>query len=512
MSKKTNRLLALLLCAVMVFSVIALSACSKDEPKETTPVPGSSQGDETQAPDPNADPYPDQDFDGYGFLAYEVAFDLSTYINNFTPNEDAATVIDQAIFTRNAEVEKKLNITISSEAKKASSTTGSAEGYSYLLQLRRSGDAVYDVATLPAYDVAKVAYSDGLYDMNHVSTLDLERSCWDQQAVKDLEIKGMQFFTTGDFNLDCFNATVVITFNKELAKQYNVNDLYQLVDEGKWTMDKWMEYTELVSDDLDGDSFYSNKDLYGALLWDDSIYAAVHSAGEHCAIVNDDGDLELTLGTERVVSVFQDYVDFSKKNCVLRWQQDFDLTTKTRKNNPGSTNGRDMFLNNQGLFLITAISTTTRYFRDMDTDYGILPMFKYDDTQDRYYNNVAPYSSRFMCLPFNQFDAERCGIILRSIGYSSEKYVVNAFYEKTLVSDTVRDEESLPMLQLIRETRVYDLGYFYQPANINKELIYLFRAENSNWISRYNALEKSAKTILGRFNDAFTKLKDDVWS
>ena len=510
MSKKTNSILSLLLCALMVFSVIALSACNQDDPKETTPV--SESGAETTETPSNADPYPDQDLDGYGFLAYEVAMSLETSINNFTPNEDAATVIDQAIFTRNAEVENKLNITISCDQKKADNTTGSTNGYSFLMRQKRSGDATYDVATLPAYDVSKLAGSDALYDINHVSTLDLERSWWDQQAVQDLEIKGMQFFITGDFNLDCFNATVAITFNKELAKQYNITDLYELVDEGKWTMDKWMEYTEMVSEDLDGDGFYSHKDLYGALLWDDSIYAAVHAAGEHCAIVNQDGDIELTLGTERVVSVFQDYVDFSKKDCVLRWQQTFNLETKTRSNSSSSPNAKEMFPNNQGLFLINAISTTTTNFRDMDTDYGILPMFKYDDSQDRYYNNVAPYSARFMCLPFNQFDAERCGVILRSIGYSSEKYVVNAFYEKTLVSDTIRDEESLPMLQLIRETRVYDLGYFYQPANINKELIYLFRAENSNWISRYTTLEGSANKVLKTLNDNFEKSKAENWS
>ncbi len=46
-----------------------------------------------------------------------------------------------------------------------------------------------------------------------------------------------------------------------------------------------------------------------------------------------------------------------------------------------------------------------------------------------------------------------------------------------------------------------------QNQNSRRESVQLFRAENPNFISRCNAPEKSAKTILARFNDAFDKIK-----
>ena len=61
------------------------------------------------------------------------------------------------------------------------------------------------------------------------------------------------------------------------------------------------------------------------------------------------------------------------------------------------------------------------------------------------------------------------------------------------------------MLDIIRDTRVYDLGYFYQPGNINKQLIIQFRAANADWMSTYKRLEKAAALQLKNINKALTQ-------
>ena len=511
-----KRVLSLLLCGVMLLSVLALVACTEKTPTPgTSGSAGTSSGSGTEITTPASTekecPIPAEDMDGYEFVAYEGYFGTgNTVASDFTVDESTSSVLDEAKFRRNALVENRFGVTVTAEQVKCTSTTGSAEGYGVVMKYKTSGDPSYDTVILPAYDQTKLAINGALFDMPKIPYLDLTQSYWDQQVVDNLSIKGMLFFLEGDYSISAFDAAVVIAFNKELAKQNQINDLYDLVSDGKWTMAKWMEYTRLVTGDLNGDDMYTQKDLYGSLLWDDAIYAVVHSTGELCCTLDDNGDLVLTAGTEKIVTAFSDFVTFAKENCCFRYQRTFN-DSGVATDYSASTYGKEMFTNNQGLFFFAALSAVNE-IRDMETDYGILPPFKYSEEQDRYYATVNPYGARFMGMPLFLEDEERSGKLLEAIGFYSEDIIPYAYYEKTLVGSVIKDEESLPMLELIRNSRVYDLGYFYQPSNINKNYIYLFRAYNPAWATQYAKLEKAASTVLDKqINKSFDTLAE-TWA
>ena len=505
-----KRILSTALASIMLAGCFAFGACGeKTPPTVTDPVVTTAAADiTTEVPDttepPIVCPIEEQDLEGYDFLALEASFKLVASYSDFICTEEGGTILDNAIFNRNEAVCDRLNMTIESKHVIVGSA-GSSESYGVLIRDKTSGDCNYDIAILPAYDQSQISYAGANYNMNLIDSIDFSNEWWDQMAVESLEIKGMQFFTTGDFSIDNFNSTIIIAFNKSIAKEKNIPDLYKTVNEGKWTLDTWKQYSSLVSEDLNGDEMFTDADLYGSLVWDDSIYAVVNAAGENCCVVGDDGNMVLTLGTEGVISIFKDYTDFVIQNdCVLRYQHTFNADG-TKKFNATSPLEHTLFANNQGLFLFTWLGVTS-HFRDMETDYGILPVFKYTEAQDDYYCTVAPYNSRFLSLPYHQEDAERTGVILETIGYYSQQFVRPAFYDKMLYGTIVRDEESREMLDLIYDNRVFDLGYYYQPADINKNLLYLFRADNSNWASRYKALEKPANTKLKQMNKLFDDL------
>ncbi|MBQ2733167.1 MAG: hypothetical protein IJF74_03335 [Clostridia bacterium] len=506
-----KRALSFMLSLVMLFGTLAFASCGNEPaPSVTDPIVTTVGGGDAAEPadtttPPETCPIPEQSFDGHEFLILEGTFSLVTSIYDFSYESENATILDDAVFKRNSSVEDRLDILIESKNVVCKSTTGSQEGYSVMMREKTAGDTNYDIVVLPAYDQSMISYNNANHDLNKVETLDLKNEWWDQMAVESLEIKGMQFFTTGDFSIDNFNSTIVIAFNKGIAKEKKIPDLYKLVEEGKWTLDKWKEYCLLVYEDLNGDEKFTDADLYGSLVWDDAIYAIVNGAGERCCVVDDNGDMVLTLGTEGVVGAFKDYTDFViESDSVLRYQHTFNADG-TKTFNAGSPLEFSMFPQDLSLFLFTWLGVTAK-FRDMDTDYGILPVFKYTESQDNYYCTVAPYNSRFMSMPYHQQDADRTGTILETIGYYSRRYVRPAYYDKMLYGSIVRDEESRPMLDLIYANRVFDIGYYYQPANINKNLLYVFRADSSAWAARYKSLEKPANTYLKKWNSFFTDL------
>lgn len=67
------------------------------------------------------------------------------------------------------------------------------------------------------------------------------------------------FFTTGEITVSDNDAAFVILFNKELHEAYNLEDPYQLVYDGKWTMDKFAELCKTVTEDLNQDGLMNPK-------------------------------------------------------------------------------------------------------------------------------------------------------------------------------------------------------------------------------------------------------------
>ena len=162
------------------------------------------------------------------------------------------------------------------------------------------------------------------------------------------------------------------------------------------------------------------------------------------------------------------------------------------------------FSGNKALFFMTTIGTLSD-FRDMETDYGILPYAHYSERQTAYESTVAPYYMNFLCVPLLVEDEARTSAILEAIGYYSHEYILPAYYEKTLMGQYTRDEESADMLDIIFGGRAYDLGYCYQPANLNKNLIYLLQSGSFDWSSRYASLEQPATIILGVISEAYRR-------
>ena len=69
--------------------------------------------------------------------------------------------------------------------------------------------------------------------------------------------------TLSDFMITHRDGTVAMFFNKKLAENYQLEDLYETVRNGKWTLDKFAECTKNVAVDLDEDRKMTDIDMYG---------------------------------------------------------------------------------------------------------------------------------------------------------------------------------------------------------------------------------------------------------
>ena len=460
-----KKLLISLLALCLAFS---LASCGGDEAVTTAPAGEQSVG---------ATGLPEYDFGQYEFNILSVGRG-NVCTDDFAYEEDSSNLLDQAIYSRNLEVENLYNVKIKTQWKDTTANQRSPEGFQTLMREATSGDTTYDLCVIPGYDVSELAYNGYLTDLNKLPHFDGTATWYDQKAVETFTFGDSLFFTAGDYGINLMDQTYCIAFNKNLAADYGVEDLYSLVKGNKWTLEKMNEIAKSIAN--------PENNLYGNLYWVDSIYGALNAADRQLVVLDEATlNYRLAANDETTINVLRDFYEMVMNESIsLKYQH-----------NSTAKEYVDIFSGNQALFFLTTIGTLAD-FRDMDTDYGILPYFLYSENQQEYHNTVAPFYMNYMCVPLVVENYQRTSAVMEAIGYYSEHEIIPAYYDKTLNGKYVRDAESSAMLDIIFDTRAYDLGYCYQPAHINKHLIYMLNEQKNDWASRYASLEGQAQALL----------------
>ncbi len=475
-------LLVLILCGTF-------AACGNgDLSDETTVVTTAPVA--TEAPDSTTYVEPlevpkDYYLDGYEFTILCTA--LMTSPPTPFAYKDTDQVLDEAVYRRNLLVEDEYGISIKLVT---DYTTTMGAAVTRLQANRNSGDTPYDSGLIAVFDLCKLAYQGYLADMNDVPYVALEKSWWDQNATKDISINGKTYYTTGDISYLDKEYTFAVTFNKTIAAEKNVGDLYSLVRDGKWTLDAFAEMCRGVTEDLNGDDILDSRDKYGLILWGAINTAAVNASGNTIARIDDD-KLVLTLNNEQVISVVDKFVGLAKEPCVINFQK-----------MSGGVGWVEMFQNGQSLFLMQYLKALPS-FRDTDLEYGILPFPKLSEEQDNYYCGLAGYQTSMYCIPVDIYDDEISGVITEALAYYSKEIVTPAYYDKTLIGRSVQDPESAETLDIIFANRIYDLGLFYRVGNLGDQMSQLLLNKSTDFSSMFEKYRIAAEMDIKRINEFF---------
>lgn len=497
--------IALLLAVCMLLPMFA--ACGDDKaPAVTT----ASSEETVVTKDPNTPdiPTPEEIGDISGEFRILVAGNYA--FNDFKSEGEEGTAVDTAIYRRNAYLKDKYNIDIAyDEILGFMRINGSGEGYMKIAQDHMAGNHTYDAASIGTWDVATLAYSGYIHDLNDKETMkyiDLTKPYWDQRANEDLMIRNKMYYTTGDISLVDNMSTNAILFNKGMRAAYGLDDPYELVRSGDWTLEKFIELARAVGEDANQDGIYDENDVYGLMTWNDATLAVLAAAGEKICSIDKNGDLELTFYNERVVNLFDTfaglYFDYAH---TFNYQYDTQAG-EARPSAEWDTNRTKMFDSDQVLFYFTTLITVPRH-RDSETDFGILPFPKFDKSQERYGHVISDYAGQYICVPEMTGDFARAGLVLEELAYQGQKVLTPAYYDQTLIGQYMRDEESTEMLDIIFSSRVYDVGMYYKIGNYRDSLISYSRTHaslSSIYDTSLNAANKKIDTINLFFNQLNT--------
>jgi hypothetical protein len=422
----------------------------------------------------------DTDFGGYAFncLVYENA---NWGWDEIVAEEMTGETLNDAYYTRNTYVEDLLNIKITQTV---SSWDTLASMFAASVQ---AGDNAYDAAFLRQQNAASCAMNDLCLDLNELDYVDLSKEWWDYHSIKDLTMAGKNYVVASDISVSDKDAIWVIYFDKQYIDDYKLESPYDLVDSGKWTVDKEIEMSKAVQTDLNGDGVYDKNDLWGLLTHPENYAASWMAAGEKLVTVNKDGIPVTSYDSERMNDVW------SKAIELMKGQQTY--TKDIGFISSGLRDGKTLFATEVVAFL--------RVYRANERDFGVLPMPKYDEAQESYNTYVAE-GAGLLIVPKTADDFERTGIILETLAATGRDTILSAYYDVCLKSRDSRDEESGRMLDICFSTRCYDLGLMFDWGGVASTLKGGIDVFTRVTAAKGNLMEKAMKksfVTLGIYED-----------
>ena len=416
--------------------------------------------------------------------------------NDYEADETSAELVDMAIYERNKTIESNYGVKITTDdIMAAHSSMGSGKGFQKIYTEVNSGLSTYDAAMIGAYDVATLAYNGYIWDLKQLPYLDLTKDHWDQRANEDLAINGKMCYTTGDISVSDNRATYTLFFSKKMVEDYSLESPYDLVKNNQWTLEKFSEMSKQVGADSNQDGVFDTNDVYGLLTPTDTGLAILSAADQKICTVNDKGVLELTLYNDRVVTLYDKYLDLINHSSVMNYQ--------SMRPEPTSEQRIAMLDNNQALFYSHTMFYID-YLRECENDFGIIPYPKLDTTQKDFRNLISAWHASFLCVPLTASNPTRTGAVLEELAILGKELVTPAYYEKTIKGKRARDVASLEMLEIIFDNLVYDVGAYYDIGTYKQELARLATSGKSI-TTIYETYKPVADKKIAEINAYFSK-------
>ena len=424
---------------LLVMTGIVISCAQTDNPAEnTTAADGITQPEntpetQTTAPEPDL---PDKDFEGYEFKIMNRIYGYSCYNFEYQVVErEDGSLINDAVYRRNLTVEEMYNVKISEII-----VTDIANDVKKSIL---AGDQAFDLAFVRSEHIAPIVAPGMLIDFKTIPYIDMEKPWWDQNARRDLSVLNKQFWMNSDIGISHYDTAIIMFFNKKIAADYNLPDFYQLVRDGKWTYDVFSQSIKDLPIDIDGNGTFDKNDFWPMAGWHSITYTQwFHSGGQKIVTKDSNDSLVFNAATQAFSDQFYKVKEVLA-NCKI----------------PGADKNADhlAMFNNDLLMFFSATTGEAKEFRDMESDFGIIPAPKPSEAQESYYvYSNYPVS---MIVPATTADIERTGILIEALSYEGYKTVIPNYYQIMIQTKYIRDTDTIDMLDnYINNNLMYDIG------------------------------------------------------
>ena len=477
---KKSRVISMMLIALLATQTLVSCGDNSNTPS----------GDETTEAPKVVDPYEGWVLDD---LPEDLKFEGETFtiffghpVGNYIMEEETGDPVDDAVYQRNKATEERFGITLSMEKSAYGSDGGSqGEATKQISSNILAGDNTNDIYIHVQHTGMPGLIAQGLFrDWNEFPYFNFDKEYWYRKCLDDINYYDKVYAMTGAYNTSSLTIANCLLFNKRICDDIQMDYPYQLVKDGKWTVDEFIKYIKNGTADLNGDGKIDPK-VDQAAYWGwgyESIPALYMGLGGDTVIKKADGSPELNVNNERTFKVVDKMLEvFAEEGST------WEYTTYGIFN--------DAFNEGRLLFLHGGLGST---FRDMKDDYGYIPYPKLDEDQQSYCARVQN-TSGLTYIPVTNTKDALTSAVLEYMAMYSYNTIVPAYFDINLTVKGTRDTESEEMIPIIRDAcSFYDeaVAFNVSPCITNKTGLASYWAEKEAAVKQ--SLQENIIDVYGK--------------
>lgn len=446
----SKRILAIVLAFVMLLGTLLLTACnSTDEPPVTDDTTTAKKPDDTTKPvggdeekEPtreDASPETTENYTGrrYGILAC----DTTTFLE---PSETMAQTLADVTIKRTMYIEDTYGIEFDMNA------VYGHDDYTTLQASYLGGDQLYDlIMPHPTVNFTTIITSGMMQDLNDSTALgghiDTTKLWWNQSNVETYTIDGRLFFCNSDAQLGIGSFIVMNKDRYDAA--YPEEDIYDVIFDGKWTMQKVID---IATENYDKDA-----GEYGYTMHRGHVSGFYFSCGETLLKRTSDGGYELKFDVDKTENIAKKVYDLVIGDHALldQWWNSTFLDCTAWKT----------FSSQDAMMIYMDIGAFGYMVATLDFQTVYTPLPKFDEKQEKY---LSVAGGGCVGIPNDSKDLEFAAFILEVYNWYSYNYYRPVYIDSYLSALIAKNENDYKIFNMYLDNRYYDLGYILDSVGI----------------------------------------------
>jgi len=439
-----KRYIAFLLLLSLVFG--ALFSCAKKESAENT------------APDA----FKDADFGGSEFtvLAIKHTETITDYYGGDFLDADTYTgdTVNDRVYERNLAVEERYSVRIKELVKVSNSPADVLRSHTL------SDDICYDLIYGWGYKLFSAIPENYFANAYNVEELDFSKDFMCPSASADLEIGSALYVFPCDVSLNYLKWADMLYYNTTVADAVGITKTkgspLTLVNEGKWTLDRYLELLSDASWDLDENGSTDFDEYFGLVCDSNDAYKSAHAAGLYYTEKNKN-DISLFKDSEKLLEIINKVAPVYYDENVVKTAEKLILDGQYSGETSPGEHAVSYFTSNRALFCSSVGYTAEDIKAEKDTEYCILPLPKLSEEQEDY-NATVSHLASMLAIPskcrgdVKEASFERTGTVLSYLAYKSEEILLPEFIGEMLPENASKEARDA-LLTVSRSIR-YELS------------------------------------------------------
>ena len=415
----------------------------------------------------------------------------------FFVDEQKGEIVSDAIFDRNLKVQEDLGVTFS--FREETSDWASRQQFADTISASiMAGDQAFDVVAGYSKSISSYLAANGMLgDMLSTKYLNFAQPWWSDSLIEQAKVNNKLYFATGDISTWALYCMFGVFYNRDMLKDYDLQNPADLVDNNQWTLDKMIEMSKGIYKDLNGNTTKDLDDQLGMAVPYPNIDSFYHASGLNTTELDEKGMPYVSddLTSEKTVNLVE-------LLCKIFHSDDTAYIVKDSETNS--------FVNGHVLFTISTLSYG-RTLANGDFAYGIVPVPKYDAEQ-KSYATILSNPHTLYGIPKDARDYDMTSAVLESLAAEGYKLVSPALFEINMKKRYSEDDQTSRMYDIIKGSVCFDFGRVFTDQ-LGTLTYGPFRNKiNSNtgdtWMSSWASSKPQLETMLADLLKTFQSFEE----